>query len=185
MLREVKALVKRLYSMRTASKLAAKGRGLFLERLVVIDFPGRVSVGDWVYVGPRCYFNGMGTFCIGSGVIFGPDVKVLTANHNYDSEVALPYDNKHVLKRVIIEDNVWIGSSAIILPGVRVGEGAIVGAGAVVAKDVPRLAIVAGNPARILKYRNEEVYDQLASDGKMYIKLKSEGKLIPDYSGSL
>lgn len=59
-------------------------------------------------------------------------------------------------KRVIIENDVWIGRSAIVLPGRKVGHGAVVGAGAVVTKDVPAYAIVAGNPARIIRYRFEE-----------------------------
>jgi maltose O-acetyltransferase len=59
------------------------------------------------------------------------------------------------LKSVVIEDDVWIGTRAIILPGVTVHHGSIIAAGAVVTKDVPEYAIVGGNPAKVIKYRNE------------------------------
>jgi maltose O-acetyltransferase len=56
---------------------------------------------------------------------------------------------------VVIEDDVWLGARVIILPGIRVGHGAVIGAGAIVTKDVPPFAICVGNPARVIRYRNE------------------------------
>lgn len=68
---------------------------------------------------------------------------------------ALPFDNKIIVAPVTIERNVWIGDGVCIMPGVIIHEGAVIGACAVVAKDVPKCAVVIGNPSRIVKYRNE------------------------------
>ncbi len=68
---------------------------------------------------------------------------------------------------------VLIGAGAIILPGVHIANGAIVGADAVVTKDVPECAVVAGNPATIIKYRNKDVFNRLLCEEKSYIKWKN------------
>ena len=69
-------------------------------------------------------------------------------------------------KQVIIDDYVWIGSDVIISGNVHIGEGAIVAIGSVVVKDVPRCAIVGGNPAKIIKYRDVEHFEKLKAEGK-------------------
>jgi maltose O-acetyltransferase len=77
----------------------------------------------------------------------------------------IPYSNVNIPAPVIIEDFVWVGSRVAIFPGVRIGEGAIVGLGSIVTKDIPPLAIVAGNPAKILKYRNSESFKKAKENG--------------------
>lgn len=72
-------------------------------------------------------------------------------------------------QNVEIGDHVWIGSRVTILPGVTIGEGTVIGAGAVVSKDVPACAVAAGNPIRVIKYRNQEVYQKLKAEGKIYL----------------
>ena len=84
----------------------------------------------------------------------------------------IPYDKRMITKEVVIGENVWIGTNVIILPGVTIGEGAVVGAGAVVSKDVPPCAVVGGNPAKILKYRNQEKYNELKAQGKVYLDME-------------
>jgi maltose O-acetyltransferase len=81
--------------------------------------------------------------------MMAPDVIIVTENHKYTKESFKGWEKKPV----IIEDNVWIGYRVIILPGVRVGRNAIIGAGAVVTKDVPPYAIVGGVPAKVIKMR--------------------------------
>lgn len=86
--------------------------------------------------------------------MMGPDVVILSGGHVFD-RIDLPMrlqGGKKTLTTVIGND-VWIGTRAIIMPGVRIGNGVIIGAGAVVTKDIPDYAIVGGIPARILKYR--------------------------------
>ncbi len=74
---------------------------------------------------------------------------------------AIPYDKMDITKDVKIGDFVWFGSRVTVLPGVTIGEGAIIQAGAVVVRDVPSCAIVGGNPAKVFKYRNIEHFKLL------------------------
>ncbi len=96
---------------------------------------------------------------IGSKVMFGPEVSIHGGNHATTILGRYMVDVRENEKRfeddlgVVIEDDVWVGTRAIILNGVTIGRGAIVGAGAVVTKSVPPYAIVGGNPARVIKYR--------------------------------
>ena len=69
---------------------------------------------------------------------------------------------------ITIKDFVWLGANVTIVPGITIGEGAVVGAGSVVTKDVPDCAVVGGNPAKILKYRNKEKFYDLKKQGKYY-----------------
>lgn len=141
-----------------------------------------IEIGDHVYIGPEAYIFAQGGISIGSGTIFGPRVTILTSNHNYDNPdlKSIPYDGKNILKKVTIGENVWIGANVLIAPGVTIGEGAVVAMGAVVTKDVPPLAVVGGNPAKVIKYRDKERYLQLKQEGKIYLKLKQR-KEIPIY----
>lgn len=102
--------------------------------------------------GKGCRIFSSGGLTIGNHVMIAGYVTIITSNHRYDTQFS-DEDNYDELEPVIIKDDVWIGERAIILPGVTVGQGAIVGAGAIVTKDVPDYAVVGGNPARILKYR--------------------------------
>lgn len=104
--------------------------------------------------------NGIGRCDIGDFVHIGEDLLIITSNHNYLGS-KLPYDNTHISKDVVINNYVWIGSRVTILPGVRVGEGAIIQAGSVVVFDVEPLSIVGGNPAKKIKSRDEKHYYSL------------------------
>lgn len=94
---------------------------------------------------------------------------ILAQSHNYNGD-ELPYDSTYIIKNVVIDDNVWIGSRVLIIGEVHIGEGAIIGAGSIVTKDVPPLAIYAGG--KIIKYRDKEKYNRLKTL-KNFIKMKS------------
>lgn len=129
-----------------------------------------------VYVGPDSYWYGHGGIEIGNNVIFGPKTTIWTVNHNYDSKVSLPYDEVDYHKKVIIHDNVWIGFGVIISPGVTIGEGAVIAMGSVVVKDVPALALVGGNPAKVLKERDPLKYEAVkAKEDFHYLARKRSG----------
>ena len=85
--------------------------------------------------------------------MMGPDVVILTHTHNIDRTDIPMCDQGSRVGKVTIGNDVWIGMRSIIMPGVKIGNGAVIGAGAVVTKDVPDYAIVGGVPAKIIKYR--------------------------------
>jgi len=126
-----------------------------VEPDVYIESPFLCDYGYNIDLGARVYFNFNVTILdcapvtIGPDVKFGPGVQIYTAGHSLNpsarargEEFALPVE---------IGRNVWIGGSAIVLPGVTIGQNSVVGAGAVVTKNVPENVIVAGNPARVIK----------------------------------
>ena len=89
--------------------------------------------------------------------MMGPEVVILSFNHDF-SDIGKPMrlQGKAQEKPVVIGNDVWIGTRAIILPGVRIGDGAIIGAGSIVTHDVDPYAIVAGNPAKTIRFRNRQ-----------------------------
>ena len=119
--------------------------------------------------GNNCNFNGMtvlgrGRVTFGDNFHSGENCRIITSNHNYDCGRAIPYDETNIEKEVVFGDNVWLGDSVIVVGNVTVGEGAIIGAGSVVSKDIPPLAVVGGNPARVLKYRDHDHYWKLKAE---------------------
>lgn len=113
-----------------------------------------LEVEDYVYIGPDAFISCFGKVLIKRGTIIGPRIIIHTANHNYINDIkSIPYDKELLVKDVIIEENVWIGDSVIIVPGVTIGEGSIIAAGSVIIKDIPKFSIVGGNPARVIKER--------------------------------
>lgn len=97
--------------------------------------------------------DGGGECIIGKNVMMAPEVIILTLNHKYiDMNCPIIMQGSYASK-VVIEDDVWIGIRAIILPGIKIGRGAVIGAGAVVTKDVPPYTVVGGVPAKIIKRR--------------------------------
>lgn len=94
-----------------------------------------------------------GPLKIGDNVMMGPDVTILSQTHIIE-RTDIPMGKQGMREAIVIIGNdVWIGMRSIIMPGVKIGNGAVIGAGAVVTKDVPDYAIVGGVPARIIKYR--------------------------------
>ena len=119
-------------------------------------------------LGNNVNFNGMhigsgGKVVIGNNFHSGSDCLILAQNHNYEGE-KIPYDEQIICKDVTIEDNVWLGSRVIVLPGVTIGEGAIIQAGSVVVSNIPKYAIAGGHPAKVFKYRNIEHYQKLKEE---------------------
>ena len=130
------------------------GSGVFIGDQVILQgrFDGRCEIGDHTWLGPQAFFDAR-DLVIEEYVGWGPGAKVLGSAHT-----ALPADVPIIttdleIKPVVIEAGADIGMNAVILPGVRVGKGAIVGAGAVVTTDVEPHTVVAGVPARLIRRR--------------------------------
>jgi maltose O-acetyltransferase len=107
------------------------------------------TIGDHSYLNFSCVVLDNNRVQIGHHVMIGPAVQIYTAAHPV--EASIRNEGWEVAKPIIVEDNVWIGGGAVLLPGVRVGQNAVVGAGAVVSHDVPPGTVVAGNPARVIR----------------------------------
>jgi len=123
-----------------------------LHRSVFLLSPWHIRVGDNVNIQMNCFLDGRGGLTIGNNVDLTPGVRILTEGHDVDSP---GYDT--VKKSVVIHDHVVVGSWALIMPGVTLGEGAVVGAGSVVTRSVEPYTVVAGNPAVKKRDRRREI----------------------------
>ncbi|MEH6582660.1 MAG: DapH/DapD/GlmU-related protein [Halioglobus sp.] len=135
------------------SLLHKAGTPIYFDYGVYIKFPWLVEIGDNVSInrGVEFYsdFFGGNSIVIGSDVIIAPNARFHAADHDLSGS-----SFSHSGKTIRVGDNVWIGASAIILPGVSIGDGAVVGAGSVVTRDVPENTVAVGNPARVIKTRD-------------------------------
>jgi maltose O-acetyltransferase len=112
-----------------------------------------VSIGSHSGIGVNARIDS-GTR-IGTNVMIGPDLLVYTRNHCISrTDIAMIQQGYGPVLPVTIGDDVWIGARVIILPGVTIGDGCVLGAGTVVARDVPANAVVVGNPGRVVRYRD-------------------------------
>jgi maltose O-acetyltransferase len=123
------------------------GRKVRIARGSMFSCPRRLSIGDHVFMNAGCLLHAEGGLTIGDNTQIGPYTVVWTTNHVFDRTDMLIRTQGEERAPVTIEDDVWIGASVTVLPGVTIGRGSVVGAGSVVTKDVPPYAVVAGNPA--------------------------------------
>ncbi len=158
---KLKSVWNRILILYYREKFAECGSNVTFNPMVSNIYYEHVSVGDFVYIGPGALL--MATkeshIYIRNNVLIGPEVSIVAGNHSSHILGKLMYD--YIIEDklssddepVIIEDDVWIGTGAIILKGVTINRGSIIAAGALVTKDVPAYSIVGGVPARVLKYR--------------------------------
>lgn len=159
----------------TREQLAACGEGCVFEPEVLVFHPenvflgrdvyvghrailkgyhdGTMRIGDGTWIGQTCFFHSAGGITIGTNVGIGPAVKILTSTHAEAGRETPILRSPIVRAPVVIEDDADLGVGAIVLPGVTIGRGAQVGAGAVVTSDVPAYGVVAGVPAKLLRLR--------------------------------
>ena len=140
------------------------------ELIVNGEVKGDLSIlhlGDHVNINPNAIIMGKAPIYIGNYFHCGMNMTLISSNHNFKGE-RIPYDNTHIAKQILIKDFVWLGHNVIVLPGVTIGEGAIIGAGAIVSKDIPDLAIAVGNPIKVIKYRDADHFYSLKEEKKFY-----------------
>jgi maltose O-acetyltransferase len=125
------------------------GQNSIIEPPFYCSYGQNIHIGDHVYLNCLCTVLDNNEVHIGHHVMIGPAVQIYTAAHLLQAEARI--QGWEVAKPIVIEDNVWLGGGAILLPGVRIGRNAVVGAGAVVPRDVPANTVVAGNPARVIR----------------------------------
>ena len=122
---------------------------------VVIKSRKNLRVGNQVHLGDFVWINASGGITIGDNTIVGVGAVIHSANHRYKRKNLLIRRQGHDFKCVTIGSDVWIGARAIILAGVTIGDGAVIGAGSVVTKDVNPFSVVMGVPARLAHIRND------------------------------
>ncbi len=150
---------KRCIAIYTKSQFKACGSNVYIGN--DCSFTHRnITIGDNVFIGEKCVIHSAhGQIVIGNHVMFGPGAHIHGGNHiidhigEYMDAIKKQPDSDGF---VVIDDDVWIGSNAIILHGVHIGEGAVIGAGSIVTKDVEPYSVVVGNPAKCLRYRFTE-----------------------------
>jgi len=131
------------------------GRGVYVGHQAILKgyYENTMRIGDETWIGQQCFLHSAGGLTIGARVGIGPGVRIITSVHREvgrDTPILMaPLE----MREVVIEDDADIGVSAVVLPGVRIGRGAQIGAGAVVTRDVPPYAIAVGSPAKVVRER--------------------------------
>ncbi len=133
------------------------GDKVMFGRCLDVRSPYRISVGNYTHVNKKVLLDGRGgSLSIGNNVDIAQEVNIWTMEHDYNDP-----EYKSIGGSVVVDDYVWIASRATILPGVKIGKGAVIASCAVVTKDVPPMAIVAGVPAKIIGWRKDCLHYRL------------------------
>ncbi len=134
-------------------QMAALGEGTYISHWVKITSAHNIRIGKNVHITNRNILNGAGGITLADNFTMGYEGIVMTSMRNYDDRDVPVRQQGSVLKPVSIGVDVWFGARVIVMPGVTIGDGAVVATGAVVTKDVPPFAIVGGVPAKIIGER--------------------------------
>jgi maltose O-acetyltransferase len=129
--------------------IPAAGADLWLQPPFYCDYGSNIIIGDRVFFNFNCVVLDVAPVTIGSRTLFGPNVQIYTATHplNHTERASgLEY-----AKPISIGEDVWVGGSAVICPGVRIGDRSVIGAGSVVTKDIPADVFAAGNPCKVIR----------------------------------
>lgn len=146
-------LCKKMRAFLVSNMFEKTGKNINVERKAKFGLGRKISIGDNSGIGINAEIPS--NTIIGNNVMMGPDCIIYAANHNFnDLSIPMNIQGHSKAKRTIIGDDVWIGGRVIILPGKRIGDGVIIGAGSVVTKDLENYGIYAGNPIKLIKYRD-------------------------------
>jgi acetyltransferase-like isoleucine patch superfamily enzyme len=126
------------------------------------------SIHESSHLKSNTFIEANGGVEIGRNFHTGRGLTIFSSSHDYKNASKIPYDESVLYNPVHIGDYVWFGCNVTILPGVKIEEGAIVGAGSVVTKNVPKCAVVAGNPAKVIGYRDQAAFDTMKESKCFY-----------------
>lgn len=129
---------------------------IWFQPRIILVHTDRISVGTNFSVNSGTYINGIGGIDIGNYVLVGSNVTISSGEHPIEGKEPAVFARQSIPKKIIIEDDVWIGAGAVIMPGITLARGTVVGANAVVTKDTAPYSVVVGVPAKILRFRNKE-----------------------------
>ena len=125
------------------------GADLWLQPPFYCDYGSNIKVGEKVFFNFNCVVLDVAQVIVGSRTLFGPNVQVYTATHPINHKERA--SGLEYAKPIYIGDDVWIGGSAVICPGVSIGDRSVIGAGSVVTKDIPADVFAAGNPCKVIR----------------------------------
>ena len=128
---------------------AEAGSNAYVEPPFYCDYGRNTKVGDNFYCNYDCVFLDCGPITIGNNVMFGPKVALYAVNHPIEPEIRAT--NWDYPEPITIGNDVWIGGSAVICPGVTIGDNTVIGAGSIVTKDIPSGVVAVGNPCRVMR----------------------------------
>ena len=134
---------------RIARELVNAAGDVFLEPQFQCDYGYRITVGDRFYANHGCVILDSGGVTFGAGCMLAPNVVITSVTHSLDRDeraTEVEYG-----KPIVVGNHVWIGANATVLPGVTIGDNAVIGAGAVVSRDIPANCVAAGVPARVIR----------------------------------
>lgn len=155
-------------------KFKEMGKNIEIAHNFKFIYPENITIMEHTYIGPNCTIYAHAEIFISRGTIIGPNLTIYSANHNFsENATSIPYDKKLNKSEICIGENVWIGGNVILLPNTKIGEGSIIGAGSVIAKEIPPFSIVVGNPAKIIGQRNITKYKELKEADLIYMKEKN------------
>ena len=126
-----------------------QGQGLWLQPPFYCDYGYNIKLGDKVFFNFNCVVLDVTYVTIGSRTLFGPNVQIYTATHPINHKERA--SGLEYAKPITIGEDVWVGGSAVICPGVTIGDRSVIGAGSVVTKDIPADVFAAGNPCRVIR----------------------------------
>lgn len=148
----VYSIIRRFRSFIALHTFDSSGKNINVEHGANFGTGKGIIIGSHSGLGINCKVRG--PLIIGDDVMMGPDVIIFTENHcTTRTDIPMRGQGSLPAQKVVINSDVWIGARVIILPGINIGKGAIIAAGAVVTKDVPDYSIVGGCPAKVIKYR--------------------------------
>jgi maltose O-acetyltransferase len=125
------------------------GEGAYVKPPLFVDYGENITIGARTFINFNLTALDVAAITIGEDCQIGPNVQLLTPLHPIDPEPRR--DKLEAAKPIVIGDNVWLGGGVIVCPGVSIGENSVIGAGSVVAKDIPANAVAVGNPARVIR----------------------------------
>lgn len=165
MIKLVKRILKKCYTLYLTKSLGSFGESSWLSPFGTYLYKNKIQVGDNVYIGQGAHISVSEGIRIGNGVAIGPELMVMGGDHRFDQVGLLIHQMSSGGQNtpIIIEDDVWIGGRVVVLKGVTIGEGAVIGAGSIVTKNIPPYSIYVGNPARKigLRFSREELCEHL------------------------
>lgn len=130
------------------------GNDLWLQPPFYCDYGYNMEIGAKVFFNFNCVVLDVARVIIGSRTMFGPNVQIYTATHPMDAETRV--SGLELAREIIIGEDVWVGGSAVVCPGVTIGDRSVIGAGSIVTRNIPADVFAAGNPCRVIRSLKQE-----------------------------